>query len=77
MSDLFRIDHDIFNNWFDVGEGDGLMQNFYESGFMVPVDIDYETGVKKAGETMQELDNFEAAIVAGIRAALGVTDADS
>lgn len=40
--------------------------------FMVPAEPDYEAGVSTAGRVMGELDNFEAAILAGIRAALGI-----
>ena len=46
-------------------------------GVLVPVGPDYEAGIAKAGTVMQELDNFEAAIVAGIRAALGIGSDDA
>ena len=39
-----------------------------------PTSIDYEAGVLKAGKAMHELDNFEAAIVAGIKTAFGVVE---
>lgn len=60
-------------NWLATNQGGWERMS---SRPLVPVEPDYSAALDRSRQVMEYLGQFEAAVVAGVRAALGIGDTD-